>query len=248
MNVFILTGIRSGSTYLINMLNQTSLFHYPESWSQHPSLIDQRIINEFFAPNHNIDPWLENSKTRDQTISHLKYKLSFIRQEPCLFKVLMEQYQYYLLDAKDRLLLEKLIPDLRYIWLERSDIIARTVSAYMFFKSTTAHLATQQEYDNYMKKAIEVDEQGLIDVYKNHVKRANWSEFLDGTNYLKINYEDLVAKPFQTMQRILLFLGLNLLNKNLMEIVEAQPKFKTERPESKEWQEKLRRILRKRTI
>jgi LPS sulfotransferase NodH len=249
MNVFMLTAIRSGSTYLLHLLRDTGFFHYPAVHDPHESLVPQHEIHEFFAPNPFIDPWIvgNREKTREECMSHLRHRLMYMQKQPCLFKVLMEQYNYYMLelDAEDRRMIEDAIPGLRYIWLERSDIIARTVSAYILFNSKTDHIYSQKAYDDYMQKAVHIDEKGLLDVYKNHVKRGNWSPFLHGTDYLKVEYEDLVAKPKETLIRCLDHLGLGYDGLDLQAIVDKQPKFKTERPESKEWMDKLRKILRK---
>jgi LPS sulfotransferase NodH len=257
MNVFILSAIRSGSTYLSNMIWDTKLFHYPEAHSDHPSLVPQRKIREFLAPNPQIDPWSMLASLPDVTtcelnrsnaIAHLRHKCSFIQKQPCLFKILMEQYQYYLLKMSDRALIEELIPDLKYIWLERRDIIARTVSAYLFFKSRVDHVCTQKAYNEYMSRAVEVDEKGLLDVYKNHVKRCDWSEFLSGTDYLKVDYEDLIVQPEVEMKRCIEFLDIPIGAEEIAWIVANQPKFKTERPESIEWQRKLKQMLRKGSV
>jgi LPS sulfotransferase NodH len=252
MNVFLLSAIRSGSTYLINMLGDTGLFHYPEAHSGHKSLVPQRKIREFLAPNHHVDPWWLNGRetpaNRQESISYLRHKVSFMTEQPCLFKILMEQYQYYLLDHNDRSLMESLFPDLKYIWLERSDIIARTVSAYIFFRSKIDHIYDQKSYDAYMDEAVHLDKEGLLDVYKNHVKRCDWAKYLNGVNYLKVDYDDLVARPQETLKECLDYLGLAYNHIDLQAIVDRHPKFKTERPESAAWKDTLRALLRRQTL
>lgn len=252
MNVFLLTAMRSGSTYLVRMLKDTGFFHYPEPHVDHTSLTPQRAINEYLAPNPYVDPWYDEEgkevpdvKNRETCINYLEFKAAFMRRQPCLFKILMEQYRYYMLEDHDRPLVESIFPDLKYIWLERSDVLARVVSAYIFFKSNVDHIHDQEGYNTYMSKAVEIDEKGLLDVYKNHVKGCDWSTYLGGVDYLKLEYEDLVAQPEESLRKCLDHLGLGYSHLDLKAIVDRQPKFKTERPESEEWKNRLRQVLRK---
>ncbi len=250
MNVFILTAVRSGSTYLMHMLRDTGLFHYPELHDPHPSLILQHEIQEFFADNEHIDPWVINQekKTKAACIKYLEYKLKFMHKEPCLFKVLKKQYYYYLLENSDRSLIESMIPGLKYIWLERSDFIARAVSEYFFIKSKIDHLYDYKSYSDYMSTNIHIELYDIIDIYKKETERCDWSEFLGEKEYIKIEYEDLIKNPIIALTRCLDHLGLDYSNIDLQKIVDKQPKFKTQRPESKYWMELLRRELKKWTI
>lgn len=248
MHCFILTAMRSGSTYLTNLLWSTGLFHYPDAHAEHPSLEPQRRIREFMAPNIALDPWGTGEKTREQAIAHLRHRLSFMHREPCLFKILMEQYNYYMLGDDDRPLVEEMIPGLKYIWLERKDLIARVVSAYIFFHSHVDHIYDQHSYDDYMSRQVDIDEAGLLDVYENHVKKCNWSPYLRGTTCLRLSYEELVAEPEETLAKCLVYLGLDHSHLDLAALVDAHPKYKTERPENRMWQEKLKGILRRRMI
>lgn len=248
MNCFVLTAIRSGSTYLTRMLGEAGGFGFPAPHSDHPSLKPQQAIREFFAPNPYLDPWGTGQKTREEAVAHLRLKLSFMGQQPCLFKVLMEQYQYYMLGGQDRALVEAMVPGLEYVWLERRDLVARTVSAYMFFHTNTDHIYDQKSYDAYMRRAVRVDERGLLDVYRNHVKRCDWSEFLGDAPHLKVSYEDLIADPQTTLTRCMDHLKIPYAAGALEAVAASHPRFKTERPESPAWKERLRRLLRKETV
>lgn len=244
MNALMLTSIRSGSTYLYNMLKDTGAFSFPAVYNSSPLLKDQYNYGEFFSPNHEHDPWdrLGVPKTRELCIQNLKMKANQPFKAPCLLKVLKEQYEYYMLTYDDRPLIESLFPAPKYIWLNRGDIYARTVSAYIFFVTKTPHLWNKGMKNKYDTQKVPFDAKGLLDVYYNHVKSGDWSAYLDGIDYLPVEYEDLVNKPEETLDRCLDYLG--YAGKfDVKSIVEKQPKFKTERPESKEFIEKLKRML-----
>lgn len=250
MHVLILSAIRSGSTYLLHLLRDTGFFYYAEPHDPHPSLVQQMAIHEFLAPNAAIEPWAVEGrdKTRDDCLDYLEVKCAFILRQPCLFKILMEQYSHYMLTPEDRPIVESFIPDPRYIWLERGDVVARTVSAYLFFKSRTDHIYDQKSYDDYMGRAVDIDAEGLMDVYRNHVQECDWSRYLYGADYLKIEYEDLIAHPRDTLEKCLKHLGMGYEGLDMQAIVDRQPKFKTERPESEMWKQTLRRMINRRRV
>lgn len=246
MNLWILTGLRSGSTLLWKLLWDTKLFSYPDKHSDHPSLDLQRSVGEFLAPNHNIDPWdvLQVPKTREMTIQYLKMKSKLAGTENNVMKLPIEQYHYYLLDHNDRPLIQSLFPDSRFIWLEREDIYARTVSAYIFFTTRTAHLQNQKQKDEWLKKPVPWNSQGILDVYYNHIKKCDWGSFLEGENYLKVSYEELVADPALTLKKCMDWAGVDGRQRlDYKGIADRQPKFKTERPETQEYIKKLKRLL-----
>jgi LPS sulfotransferase NodH len=245
VNVLILTAMRSGSTYLFNMLRDTGHFNFPSPQSSHPSLKSQHAVGEFFAPNHNLDPWdtLGVPKSREMCIQNLKLKANQPFKHPALLKVLKEQFEYYMLDHTDRPLIESLFPDTKYIWLERKDIFARAVSAYQFFVSKTPHLWTQDMKRKYDSTKIPFDAKGVQDVFYNHVKDCDWSSFLEGAAHHYVEYEDLVSKPQLVLTECMMHLGYPIQVSKIKEIVDKQPKFKTERLETKEHIERLKRSL-----
>ena len=246
MNVWILTGIRSGSTLLYNLMRDTGLFSFPEPHSDHPSLKPQRDVGEFCAPNHNIDPWdvMGIVKTKEMSVQYLKMKARLAGPGHNLLKVPMEQFQYYLLDYKDRPLIESLFPDSRYIWLEREDMIARAVSAYIFFTTKTPHVWTEKMNQEYRNKKVPFDANGILDVYFNHLKPCDWSPFLEGTTYLKVTYEELVGNPAVVLRRCIDWLGLDGLHRiDHLNITARQPKFRTERPETEEFKRRLKSLM-----
>lgn len=237
--------MRSGSTYLFNLLRDTGKFSFPAPQSNHPSLKPQHTAGEFLAPNHQIDPWdvLGVPKTREMCIQNLKVKANQPFKPPALLKILKEQYEYYMLDHADRPLIESLFPNTKYIWLERKDIYARAVSAYQFFVSKTPHLWSQEMKRRYDSTKIPFDAKGVQDVFYNHIKDCDWSGFLDGAPHHYVEYEDLVSNPVRVLTGCLTHLGLSPNGTEVQAIVNKQPKFKTERPETKLQIERLKRML-----
>lgn len=235
--------MRSGSTFLCNMLKDTKVFDYPNVFDSDPLLKIQSDAAEFLAPNHNLDPWdkLGIPKTKDLCIKHLEMKASQYFNPPVLIKLLKEQYKYYLLEPSDRTTIEAYFPNPKYIWLERKDIFARTISAYQFFVSKTPHIWDKNMKSAYEKKRINFDIKGVLDVYNNHIKDGNWNDYLNEANYHYIEYEDLIADPTQVLKGCLNFLKIT--NIDAKQIVEKQPKFKTERPETQQYIKKLKRLV-----
>lgn len=242
MNVLMLTAMRSGSTYLFNMLKATGSFSFPAPHAEHPSLKAQAEIGEFLAPNGYLDPWDVHGipKTKELCEQHLKKKANLPFRPPCLLKILKEHFEYYLLDYDDRPLVETLFPKPKYIWLEREDVFARTVSAYQFFVSKMPHLWNERMQAEYKAKEIPWDTKGILDVYYNHVKNCDWGPFLEGANHHHVEYEDLIARPQEVLQGCLDYLGMK---GDVESIVAKQPKIKTERPETKEYVQRLKRTL-----
>lgn len=241
-----LTAMRSGSTYLYRMLKGTKLFGFPDPHREHPSLKPQHDVGEFFAPNPHIDPWeiLEIPRTKEICIQNLKVKANQPFKSPCLLKVLKEQYEYYMLDHKDRPLIESLFPATKYIWLERENLIDRAVSAYIFFTTKTPHLYNQKMADEYRKKEVTWDGAGMLDVYFNHMKDCDWAPFLGDSPFLKVSYENLVAQPAETLRKCLDYLRLDPRGTiDVEKIAREQPKLRTERPESAIFREKLKKQL-----
>jgi LPS sulfotransferase NodH len=257
----ILTAMRSGSTYLANMLWDTGLLAYPDLHDIHASLKPQAEVFEFMAPNHNVDPWdvRKFPKIRDVCIQQLKFKFSFQPDDkPCLFKILKEQFDYYLLENTDRPFIEAQVPGVKYIWLERKDKLARAVSAYQFFVTKMPHLWDEKMLKEYRSKDIPWDPKGMLDVYYNHVKDCDWYGFLhplqekkpgdwkvdNDSAYLKVEYEDLIARPTYVLSECVSFLGYGAKNLNIQAIVNKQPKIKTERAETQEYIKKLTNLLK----
>ena len=245
MNVLILTAMRSGSTYLYNMLRDTEKFSFPSPHSNHPSLKPQQEVGEFFAPNHRLDPWdtLGVPRTREMCLQHLKVKANQPFKPPCLLKVLKEQYEYYNLGYEDRPIIESLFPGTKYIWLERQDLYARAVSAYQFFVSKTPHLWDRGMKQKYDSQNITFDIKGMQDVFYNHVKDCNWEPFLGDASFHYVEYEQVVDYPESTLENCLTYLGYKPGTFDVEKIVAKQPKFKTERPETKAQIERLKKSL-----
>lgn len=226
------------------MLWDTGLFHYLAPHSEHPSLAYQRSYGEALAPNHAIDPWdvLQVPKTREMTIQYLKMKARLAGPGPNLLKVHMEHFDYYLLEHSDGELLRELFPDSRFIWLEREDIFARTISAWFSFSSKVPHIKDEKTRQQYFKKAIPFDANGILDVYYNHVKKCNWGPFLEGSEHLKVTYEKLIANPADTLRTCLDWLDTGT-TVDCAGIAARQTTIRTERPETREYIKRLKKLL-----
>lgn len=253
MNCVILTAIRSGSTLLCNLLNQTGYFRYPQLVTTHPTMSRQLKSFEMLAPNPVLDPWLNKRgiKTKEACIEQLEIKTMTLRKQlvykheyrPAIIKIPMEHYQYYLLTQSDKNIIEEFIPNARFIWLERKDMLARTISAYFFFKSKVAHINSQNIHRKYLESQIPFYADEVLDVYFNHLKGCDWGPFLEGAKYLKIDYEDLISDPMNELIRSLEFLGIESKSIDRRKILSNQSWVKTERPETKEYIEQLQRCL-----
>lgn len=247
MNCVILTAIRSGSTLLCNLLRDTQYLRKPNVISTHPSLERQRNSFEIMAPNPFVDPWnvMKVTKTKEFCMEYFEKKTGPLRQHDHinnLLKIPMEHYEYYCLTSKDRLFIEEMIPNIKFIWLERQDILARTISAYFFFRSKIPHIMDQETHKKYSEMQIPFDMQGIMDVYHNHIKQSSWESFLNNVQYHKVEYENLVTNPMQELLKVLEFLELPT-DINRQTILSSQSWVKTERPESREYIEMLDRSL-----
>lgn len=91
---------------------------------------------------------------------------------------------------EDRLNIELLQPNMRYIHLRRRDVIAQTVSFFLMMESGIQNISNS----NWIKKPIDYNEDILLRFYlKIKDSYHNWDDYLNGVNHLAVDYEELFS-------------------------------------------------------
>jgi LPS sulfotransferase NodH len=196
---WILCDIRTGSTYLSGLLNGTGLF----------PLYEKRAFDEWFARKRNFIPDKE----------------TFISKPPLYAKVLIDQFNK-LFTVADKPLIESKVPNLKYILLRRKDIVAQAVSYYI--ADMTGYILTPKNYSAWNTPVV-YDEAEIRKRYK--ILKDNyeiWMPYLEGSDYLEIDYETLVAEPKKTLIKVLDYLEMNYDEQKLNITVETLPTTKKE--------------------
>lgn len=198
---WILCTPRSGSTYLSKILNNTNLFNPNFSeylgWKR----------NDFLHPND-----LKNAPKFCKT---LHVHINRIFHEPNFLKDIHHDNKLQFIKPKKqfRLFVEKQIPGIKFLLLERKDIISQTISYCVtteiskihkksFFNMTSIN--QQEEFEN---TNISISDELLLSYFKTCTNYTGiWDEFLEGTEFYKLYYEDINATE---IKNILNYLGHN---------------------------------------
>jgi LPS sulfotransferase NodH len=103
--------------------------------------------------------------------------------------------------------IETALPGIRYVYLVRSDIFARTVSIY--FARMTKQWYLRTDDNGFFDKVIPFYSSILVDIYEEELELQNvWPEVLKGREFLEVQYEEVTKTPAKTIRRIGNYLNL----------------------------------------
>lgn len=119
--------------------------------------------------------------------------------------------------------IETRLPNLRYIYLERnlkdiavSNYISEMTDCWhiryrhdpMLHKIPEGHIERMSEKE-FLEKDVPIDEKKLLSQYHTaQIQHGNWLNYLQGTPYLHLHFDELVQYPEVTTKRALEFLEL----------------------------------------
>lgn len=132
-------------------------------------------------------------------------KGSFIQNPIKIAKVLRNHFNA-IFSNKDKNLIESLIPGIRYILLSR-DLKDVAVSLYLSKATKCWGVRNQRDINEYLGRQIKLDEQAVISTYLECCKDyADWMEYLKGSEFIIIQFNDLIKDAQAEVIRALQFL------------------------------------------
>lgn len=132
-------------------------------------------------------------------------------------------------------------PDVRFIVTQRQNIYEQTVSIYFAEYTKTWFIENKKNLDQYKNIKIPFNEKELLRLYYRNLKHLNcWDKFIRDTNYIKINYEDILKNYNLFFEKILKFLNIKI---NLSKAIKKITSIKMDRIEKKDYSEKLKKII-----
>ena len=142
-------------------------------------------------------------------------------------------------DDKNKIL--KKYPNIKFIITQRKNIYEQTVSTYFAEYSKKWSINNKKELEKYKKLVIPYNEKELIRLFKRNYDHINcWDNFVQNTNYIKVNYEEITNNYYVFFKKICNFIKLKIeINKNIDKI----SLIKLQRKETKEYVEKLKKII-----
>jgi LPS sulfotransferase NodH len=187
--VWILGYQRTGSHYLSDLLNQTSLFE--------PIIEEWMNIYDTLLPK-----W---PKWRSFEIG-LKDRLQTL---PPFCTVLRHHFLDFFRDDHKELI-EQHLPGLRYIRLRRKDAIAVATSIYIARETNGHVIRSGKQQFAHKHSPIKYSRRKLFQIYNTHTDLYYcWDKFLEGSEALEVEYDDLNQNPYETMKRVYEFVGID---------------------------------------
>lgn len=183
--VWILCTPRSGSTYLSKIMNSTknfnppfaeylgwkkNLFMNPESLKENPPVFCKALhvhLNRiFFDPSYLKD------------VEHNNYLQT--KKPP--------------LEAKT--ILEKSLPNLRFVWLKREDVIGQTVSYCIASEASKTksffNMDSKKKQQEFLDMPLCITDELLLSFYKTVLKYNDiWMDFIGSSDVFFIKYEEI---------------------------------------------------------
>jgi len=235
--VWIVTTMRSGSSYLCYLLNS------------------------ILKPDPKITEWLSLAGSRQMygkdTVGMNKDQRTKLFKEKGIPHNLKLPYVHYKQLAESKALIEQLKPAI--IYLDRANNIDKAVSEYFMKTTQVAHLSTDTKLskkadpitsmnkptDKIIKKYRKgINRDQLMKIYNDTVRRNKKCKELVGTfdKHLHVSYNELNNQPKVTLRKICPFLGVKIDDKLINEAVAKCP-FITTRKKCSEQYKRAKEIL-----
>jgi len=207
---------RSGSTMLRSLLQQTGVLGNPQEYIN-PRGPVQHFLTRY--PGTDIHSYFDSLRRNTSTPNGVfGIKTNYYDFKPIL----------------DRGLIGKLLKPVKFIYLERRDVILQAISSFIARGSGKWHSTHKVE-----KKEVVYNEKKILQLVDRILEeRLAWKKFftLYGINPLRISYEDLASYPDVIIEKIL----------NYMDVA-SDNKIDLQRPETKklannkniEWAKKI---------
>ena len=179
-NCWILSTVRTGSTYLCEILNETNLF----------------------------PPYLKYKKAFSEWFRFYENKDSLMKNLPNTCKVHYSQYCKFFQDY-DRELLEAKLNPLYFILLKRKDFVAQAIS-FAIAKKYKTYIVNIENKVRWNKTSVILTDDEMISAYKELSGcYYKWDKFLNNAQYMVVDYSDLIADPKKQLEKILTYIGMD---------------------------------------
>jgi len=270
---WILTNPRSGSNFLCSLLANTKLF---EEKSFDP-IFSEKFV-EFFNINKNKSPLFSSPMPiGEKSIKNrIKKSKNTLKAEISSGKFTLNKYskvhrykytELHKFTDKDRHIIEKKLPGIKYIHLIRKDIVSRVISDYFLIMSGVHHIVENTAENTFtFQQSIEVRNvilpfescqkdlyqytkipfiKDLVLYYYNVQKKYQneWYKYLDNIDYFEVEFDDLINSPEKVLKNILSWMNINQQNLDIKNIVKKSKTILTKKQESNFYVEKLKSIL-----
>ena len=106
-----------------------------------------------------------------------------------------------------------------------------------------------QEKDsaNYLDAKIEFLENEIVDLYNSiykYVINNNWDQYLGNSNYLYIDFDELIKKPNDVFMNVLTYLDIEAIESiDIQYYINNYPFIQTKRPETDDYVSRLKSII-----
>lgn len=168
------------------------------------------------------------------------YKEQIVKNPPKFIKLQRIFYDRKGFKDEEKDFLLKKHPNIRFIVIQRKNIIEQTVSHYFCEKTKIWFLKNKEDYKSYLNKKIEIDNQLLLNLYKINLSYFNcWKNFTKDLNHIEVFYEDLIENKKEFFDKISNFLKI----KNIFEIAEKSKVIKMKRKETEFYYEHLKKLI-----
>jgi LPS sulfotransferase NodH len=190
--IWIISQQRTGSGYLCELLNNLEVFE--EKFSEWYYVPKEKFTKEgkfFFTDIISCFP------------RYSKLNFDYKKNLPNFCKIHLETMQCMF--GNINLLSNCLGENCTFIYIYRKNIIDQIISRYIAIKTGKWRIKNIQEYEIFINKKIEIDEETLVRCIHYVVGANKLNEYYIENCNLSLSYEDLVRNEFQCIKKILLF-------------------------------------------
>ena len=190
-NYVICMTARSGSTMLCSLLKKTNLLGLPDEYIN-PRGVMQLYLKRF--PSENIFDYFDKLR-RNQISPNGVFGMKTNLPD---FRVLINNS-----------LVGKLLKPVKFIYLDRNDIILQAISVYLASKTGIWHLKNNQvnEFKTDIDD-IDFDEQKILEIMERLiVQRLEWEKFFNlySIEPLRITYEKVLKMSIKPYNKLVIF-------------------------------------------
>jgi LPS sulfotransferase NodH len=208
MSCWILSTVRTGSSYLCNILNKTNLF------------------TDIFC----------------EKFPHFDCQKNLLDNLPSHTKVHYSQFKRFL-DEADKDHIETILTNLKYILITRHDRASQVVSFCIAKKYRKFYLYTPKSAEEWFATHVELTDKELLDAWDELGDcGTKWDKYLEGSEYCRVEYQDLVDRPKDELQRVLSYLQMAVSEEVLERAVSSSTMFRMTKPENEVYVQRLKKL------
>jgi LPS sulfotransferase NodH len=245
INLWVLANYRNGSIFLCRFLNKVGGYNrefYERFNPLRPSTLKVFYKDSFLKNNYKKWERGNLSERRKLFLTHVIEKNLL----PPRIKIMRDQFMETCgLTDQDKDLIESKLPGLKYIFIKRTDCFSITISHYFSLK-TGWWVLKPEDKRKYLETNVEFDEKELLTLYKRikyYIEDNNWDKYLADSDYLYIDFDDLIKNPAVTFSKVLAYLGIDKGLVDIERLMNAYEFIPTKRPETVEYVERLKNIV-----